>query len=89
MYVENLDMDNSVKWVPLNIVSGQITSNALWKNSKVRYFYWEFDYIFIPQTGRKLTIISYNIKNLKFRCTIISRDDHLTAGARADCDIIW
>ena len=48
----------------LNIVSGQITSDALWKNSKVRYFYWEFDYIFIPQTGRKLTIISYNIKNL-------------------------
>ena len=39
MYVENLDMDNSVKWVPLNIVSGQITSDALWKNSKVRYFY--------------------------------------------------
>ena len=48
----------------LNIVSGQITSDALWENSKVRYFYWEFDYTFIPQTGRKLTIISYNIKNL-------------------------
>ena len=29
MYVENLEMDNSLKWVPLNVVSGQITSDAL------------------------------------------------------------
>ena len=45
----------------LNEVSGRITSDALWKDSKVRYFYWEFDYIFIPQSGRKLIIIGYNI----------------------------
>ena len=64
MYVENLEMDNLLKWVPLNVVSGQITSDALKKNSKVRYFHWEFDYKFIPQTGRKLIIISYNIINL-------------------------
>ena len=53
--------------VSLNVVSGQITSDALWKNSKVRYFYGEFDFIFIPQSGRKLIIIGYNITNLQFR----------------------
>ena len=31
MYVENLEIDNSLKWVPFNVVSGQIASNALWK----------------------------------------------------------
>ena len=31
MYVVNLEMDNSLKWVLLNIVGGQITSNVLWK----------------------------------------------------------
>ena len=31
MYVVNLEMDNSLKWVLFNIVSGQITSDALWK----------------------------------------------------------
>ena len=31
MYVVNLEMDNSPKWVLFVIVSGQITSNALWK----------------------------------------------------------
>ena len=30
-YVVNLEMDNSLKWVLFNKVSGQITSNALWK----------------------------------------------------------
>ena len=31
MYVENLEMDNSIKWVPFHSVSGQITSDVLWK----------------------------------------------------------
>ena len=31
MYVENLEMGNSLKWVLFNTVSGQITSDALWK----------------------------------------------------------
>ena len=31
MYVVNLEMDNSTKWVLFFIVSGQITSDALWK----------------------------------------------------------
>ena len=31
MYVENLEVDNSLKWVTFNVVSGQITSNAPWK----------------------------------------------------------
>ena len=74
----------------LNVVSGQITSDALWKNSKVRYFYWEFDFIFIPQGGRKLIIIGYNqLQTYNFAITIISRGDHLTAETWADCDIIW
>ena len=30
-YVLNIDTDNSQKWVLFNIVSGQITSDALWK----------------------------------------------------------
>ena len=29
MYVVNLELDNSLKWVLLNIVSGQIASDAL------------------------------------------------------------
>ena len=31
MYLENLEVDNSLKWVTFNVVSGQITSNAPWK----------------------------------------------------------
>ena len=33
--VENLVIDNSLKWVPFNVVSGQITSNVLWKEGQV------------------------------------------------------
>ena len=29
IYVENLEIDNSLKWVTFNLVSGQITSRAL------------------------------------------------------------
>ena len=32
MYVVNLKMDNSPKWLLFNIVSDQITSNAMWKS---------------------------------------------------------
>ena len=31
MYIGNLEMDNSLKWVLFNIVSGQTTNHALWK----------------------------------------------------------
>ena len=31
MYVENLEMNNSLKWALFIKVSGQITSNTLWK----------------------------------------------------------
>ena len=31
LYVVNLEMNNSLKWVLFNVVSGQITSDALWK----------------------------------------------------------
>ena len=30
-YVVNLEIDNSLKWVHFNLVSGQIASDALWK----------------------------------------------------------
>ena len=30
-YIVNLEMDNSLEWVPFNIVSGKITSDTLWK----------------------------------------------------------
>ena len=35
MYVENLEMDNSLKWVPFNVVSSQVTSDTLWKQGEV------------------------------------------------------
>ena len=31
MYVVNLEMDNSLKWILFNIGSGQIASHAPWK----------------------------------------------------------
>ena len=34
MYVENLEMDNSLKYVLFSKVSGQITSNTLWKKKR-------------------------------------------------------
>ena len=38
MYVENLVMDNSLKCVLFIKVSGQITSNTLWKLGEVFFF---------------------------------------------------
>ena len=35
MYVENLEMNNSLKWALFIQVSGQITSNTLWKRGEV------------------------------------------------------
>ena len=35
MYVVNLEMDDSPKWVLLNIVSGQIASDTPWKYGEV------------------------------------------------------
>ena len=35
MYVENLEMNNSLKWALFIEVSGQITSNTLWKRGEV------------------------------------------------------
>ena len=35
MYVVHLQMDNSLNWALSNIVSGQITSDALWKYGEV------------------------------------------------------
>ena len=35
MYVENLEMDNSLKWVVFIKESGQITSDTLWKLGEV------------------------------------------------------
>ena len=38
MYVVNLEMNNSPKWVLLNIVSGQIASDTPWKYGEVFLF---------------------------------------------------
>ena len=35
MYVENLEIDYSLKWALFNVVSGQITGNVLWKKGEV------------------------------------------------------
>ena len=35
MYVINLEMNNSLKWALFIIVSGQITSDAMWKKGEV------------------------------------------------------
>ena len=43
MYVVHLQMDNSLNWVISIIVSGQITSDALWKYGEVSFL--KFDCI--------------------------------------------
>ena len=45
MRVENLEMYNSLKWIPFNGVSGQITGKVCC-GSEVRYFHSEFDLFF-------------------------------------------
>lgn len=47
MYIENIKMDNSLKWVSFNAVSGEMTSNALWKLGEVLLIHFFF---FIPQS---------------------------------------
>ena len=42
MYIENIKMDNSLKWVSFNVVSGQMTSNALWKLGEVLLIHFFF-----------------------------------------------
>ena len=49
--------------------------------SKVRYFYREFDCIFIPKSSRKY----FHTNFYNFAMTVISQDDHLTVGAWARC----
>ena len=40
--VENLEWDNTLKWFPFHVVSGQ----AMHCGIKVGYFLWEFDIFF-------------------------------------------
>ena len=42
MYIENIKMDNSLKWVSFNAVSGEMTSNALWKLGEVLLIHFFF-----------------------------------------------
>lgn len=42
MYIENVKMDNSLKWVSFNVVSGEMTSNALWKLGEVLLIHFFF-----------------------------------------------
>ena len=61
------------------LINGQITG-TLGKKGEV--FYVRFDYVFfIPRSGRKYSHTnSYN-----FATTLISQDDHLTAGSWVTC----
>ena len=45
LHVVNLEVDNSLKWVLFNMVSGHTTSDALWKEGEV--FLSRIDCIFI------------------------------------------
>ena len=71
-------MENSLKWVLSNIVSGQITSDAQWKYSEV-FFIENLTYFFIPKGGRRYS----HTNSFNFAMTPASQDDHLTAGAWA------
>ena len=63
-YLVNLDMDNSLKWVFLNMVSGQTTSDTLPKYSEV-FLLRIWLYFFIPKGGRKCP--HTNSYNFEFR----------------------
>ena len=82
MYVENLEMNKSLKWVLFIKVSGQITSDTL----EVRWgiFFENLTYFFIPQSGRKYA----HTNSFNSALTVIAQDDHLAAGAWAACDLI-
>ena len=70
-YVENLEIDNSLKCVLFIKASGQITRGI--------FFFENLTYFFIPWSGRKYSHInSYNSA-----MTVITQDDHLPAGAWA------
>ena len=47
MYVVHLQMDNSLNWVFSNIVSGRITSDALWKYANVALLKFDCISLFI------------------------------------------
>ena len=47
MYVVHLQMDNSLNWVISIIVSGQITSDALWKYGEVSLLKFDCISLFI------------------------------------------
>ena len=80
MYVENLEMDNLLKWALFIKVSGQIANDTLWKEGEV-FFIENLTHFFIPLSGRKYSHTnSYNSA-----MTVIAQDDHLTAGAWTAC----
>ena len=46
-------MDNSLKWILFNIVSGRITSDAVWKLGEV-FLLRIWLYFFYPKSARKI-----------------------------------
>ena len=52
MYVVNLEMDNSLKWLIFNIVGAQLACDALWTSGEV-FFIENLTVSFIPKNGRK------------------------------------
>ena len=60
LHVVYLEVDNSVKWVLFNMVSGHITSDAPWKEGEV-FLSRIWLYFYIPKSGRKYSHTnSYN-----------------------------
>ena len=75
-------MDNSLKWPRSNHVSGQTTSDALRKYREV-FFMKIWLNFFISKSGCKYSYTNYYI----FAITLVTQDDHLTAGAWAAPDM--
>ena len=73
LHVVNLEVDNSLKWVLFNMVSGHTTSDALWKEGEV--FLSRIDCIFIfPKAVVNIPILTLIISPwFLFRRTIISQ----------------
>ena len=73
-------INNLLKRLLFNIAT--VRQQAKHCGSKVRYFYWEFDYIFIiPKSGRKYSHANSYI----FSLILATQYDHLTAWAWAIC----
>lgn len=73
----NTPKNNSLIWLRCNKVGDHKTSNALWKKGEGFLFrIWLF-FFFIPKSSRKYS----HTNSCIFAMTVVTQDDHLTAGA--------